>query len=71
MAHADFEIRSYGFQELGTKYFPFSQPKSASQQLKRWIRQSEKLQADLLEAGYHDGQRTLTPPAGSPDRDAP
>lgn len=61
MTHADFEIRSYGFQELGTKYFPFSQPKSASQQLKRWIRQSEKLLTDLFDAGYHDGQRMLTP----------
>lgn len=52
MREEKFEIRSYGFQELGTKYFPFSQPKSASQQLKRWIR---------FDAGYHDGQRMLTP----------
>ena len=60
-SHADFEIRSYGFQELGTKYFPFIQPKSASQQLKRWILRSEKLLADLVQTGYHNGQRTLTP----------
>lgn len=56
-----FEIRAYGLQELAMRYFPYNTPKSASQQLKRWIHRSPSLMAALHEAGYTEGQRVLTP----------
>ena len=57
----DFEIRAYGLQELAVRYFPCSAPKSASQQLKRWIKGAPGLMESLGHAGYKNGQRLLTP----------
>lgn len=57
----EFKIRSYGLQELAVRYFPHCSPKSASQQLKRWIKRAPRLAARLREAGYRPGQRLLTP----------
>lgn len=55
-----FIIRAYGLQELGQLYFPFSAPKSASTQLKRWINHPQLLRK-LAEVGYQNGQKLLTP----------
>mgnify|MGYP004647270535 FL=1 len=54
-------IRSYGLQELAMCYFPYSSPKSASRQLKRWMMRAPRLMDALVAAGYHNGQRLLTP----------
>lgn len=57
----NFTIRAYGLQELALLYFPFSAPASASCQLKRWINLNTALHNKIVEAGYHSGQRLLTP----------
>lgn len=61
MENHDFKIRAYGLQELGLRYFPNSAPASASVQLKRWINLDKSLLRKITEAGYHTGQRLLTP----------
>ena len=57
----NFTIRAYGLQELGQLYFPFSATASASCQLKRWINLNTALYKEIANAGYHSGQRLLTP----------
>ena len=61
MDNENFKIRAYGLQELGIQYFPNSAPASASIQLKRWINLNKALLYEITEAGYHSGQRLLTP----------
>lgn len=56
----DFVIRAYGLQELAQLYFPGNTPASASAQLKKWMRNNQ-LHTKLTEAGYHSGQKLLTP----------
>ena len=56
----NFIIRSYGLQELALCYFPHCQPHSASNQLRRWMLHPMLL-AKLTDAGYHSGQKILTP----------
>lgn len=56
----NFVIRAYGLQELAQLYFPGNTPQSASAQLKKWMR-NDQLHAKLTEAGYHSGQKLLTP----------
>lgn len=56
----NFIIRAYGLQVLAQLYFPGSTPASASAQLKKWMR-NDQLYSKLLEAGYHSGQKILTP----------
>lgn len=50
-----------GHQELALCYFPDITPKSASQQLTRWITRDEELLSALTKAGYKRGQRMFTP----------
>lgn len=57
----EFLLKSYGLQELGIMYFPNSTPESASMQLVKWIKRSDKLLNGLKEAGYIPGQKLLTP----------
>lgn len=57
----EFLMKSYGLQELGIMYFPNSTPQSASMQLVKWIKRSDKLLNRLKEAGYIPGQKLLTP----------
>ena len=61
MDNENFKIRANGLQELGIQYFPNSAPASASIQLKRWINLNKALLYEITEAGYHSGQRLLTP----------
>ncbi len=56
-----FKIRSYGYGELALLYFPNSTKKSASVQLRRWIKQNNKLENELIDYGFKQGQRILTP----------
>ena len=56
-----FRIRSYGFGELAQLYFPYISKKSASAQLRRWIRTSKTVLPLLENLGYKIGNRLLTP----------
>lgn len=53
--------KAYGHTELAQLYFPNSLPKSAGQQLMRWICRDEDLLDALRHAGYKKGQRIYTP----------
>ncbi|MEG1749947.1 MAG: DUF4248 domain-containing protein [Tannerellaceae bacterium] len=56
-----FRPRTYGLQELGQLYFPHSTPRSASSQLKKWIKHNSALLSSLYAVGYYRGQKILTP----------
>lgn len=56
-----FKIRSYGFGELAQLYFPCITKKSASVQLRRWIKKNKKLEIELFETEYKPGQKIITP----------
>ena len=53
--------RVYGWGELAQLSFPNISQKSATGQLLKWIRVSDKLMHDLEEAGWHPGLKYLTP----------
>ncbi len=57
----EFTIRSYGYGELAQLYFPNVTKKSASVQLRRWIRINENLIHELNHLGFKAGQRLFTP----------
>lgn len=56
-----FRIKSYGYGELAQMYFPNISKKSASAQLRRWIKLSDTVLPMLLNLGYKPGNRLLTP----------
>jgi hypothetical protein len=56
-----FRIKSYGYGELAQLYFPNISKKSASAQLRRWIKMSESVLPKLQILGYKPGNRLLTP----------
>ena len=56
-----FKIKSYGFGELAQHYFPNISKKSASAQLRRWIKLSKTVLPMLESYGYKPGLRLLTP----------
>jgi hypothetical protein len=56
-----FKIKSYGFGELAQLYFPNISKKSASAQLRRWIKLSVTVLPMLKNLGYKPGIRLLTP----------
>ena len=56
-----FRIKSYGYCELAQLYFPNISKKSASAQLRRWIKSSESVLHMLMSNGYKPGLRLLTP----------
>lgn len=56
-----FKIRTYGFGELAQLYFPSITKKSASAQLRRWIKMSKRVMSMLISLGYKPGNRLLTP----------
>jgi len=56
-----FVLRSYGYGELALLYFPFSTKKSATTQLRRWIRRNLELRSKLGKLGFTARQRILTP----------
>lgn len=56
-----FKAGSYGNGELAQLYFPNISKKSASAQLRRWIKLSKTVMPLLLNLGYKSGNRLLTP----------
>jgi hypothetical protein len=56
-----FILRSYGYGELALLYFPNSTKKSATTQLRQWIRRNDVLRRTLVQLGFTDRQRILTP----------
>ncbi len=56
-----FAIRTYGYGELALLYFPKSSKQSASVQLRRWILRNNKLEKELIDAGFKPRQKVLTP----------
>jgi len=56
-----FRLKSYGFGELAQLYFPNISKKSASAQLRRWIKLSDAVLTRLKSHGYKPGIRLLTP----------
>jgi len=57
----EFEIRTYGFCELALLYFPDLMKKSASNNLSRWIYNSERLLQELRSAEWKERTKLLTP----------
>ena len=47
--------------ELATMYFANCSPRSATTQLRRWIKRNQSLKNELTETGYKEGQRVFTP----------
>ena len=56
-----YRIKSYGYGELAQLYFPNISNKSASAQLRRWIKLNETVLPTLKNHGYKPGLRLLTP----------
>ena len=56
-----FVLRSYVYGELALLYFTFSTKKSATNQLRRWIRRNQELRRNLALLGFTERQRILTP----------
>ena len=56
-----FKIKSYAYCELALLYFPNSTKRSASVQLRRWIRNNNNLQEELNNIEYKRWQKLLTP----------
>jgi hypothetical protein len=56
-----FKIRSYGYGELAQLYFPNVSKKSATWQLRLWIRKSPQLVINLKAKGHNKGQKILSP----------
>jgi hypothetical protein len=56
-----FEIRTYGFNELAQLYFPNITPKSASQMFGVWIKTNTNLSKCLQQQNWKKGLRYLTP----------
>ena len=61
MNNESFKVRAYGFGELAQLYFPTITKKSASAQLRRWIKLSKTVMSELDHFGYRPGNRLLTP----------
>lgn len=55
-----FVIRAYGFNELARLYFPDVAPKTATNQLRQWLK-SQQIQEKLNQAGYSPGKKIFSP----------
>ena len=56
-----FEIRTYGFNELAQLYFPFISPSSASRKFSQWISSNERLMQSLSEQNWKKRSKYFTP----------
>ena len=61
MQEEKFKVRAFGYGELAQLYFPNISKKSASAQLRRWIKLSTTVLPKLQTLGYKPGNRLLTP----------
>ena len=57
----EFEIRSYGWQELAVLYGPDLMPASAGKRLSKWVGVNPELKAALQANGSTKGKKKLTP----------
>ena len=57
----EFEIRSYGWQELAVLYGPDLMPESAGKRLSKWVGADPVLETELQGYGWRKGKKTLTP----------
>ena len=53
--------RVWGWGELALQYFSAISQKSATMQLLKWVRVSDKLVDQLEQSGWHPGKKYLTP----------
>ena len=54
-------MKTMHFNELACRYFPFSTKRSATTQLKRWMKENPELLKRLEILHYQPRQRVLTP----------
>ena len=57
----EFEVRSYGWQELAVLYGPDLMPASAGKRLSKWVGVNPELQAALPRNGWRQGKKPLRP----------
>ena len=57
----EFEVRSYGWQELAVLYGPDLMPASAGKRLSKWVGVNPELKAELQGNGWRKGKKMLTP----------
>lgn len=56
-----FEIRTYGFNELALLYFPHIAPASASRMFSQWIHTCPQLLQKLIETNWKKRSKYFTP----------
>jgi hypothetical protein len=61
MNEEQFKVRAYGFGELALLYFPNLSKRSASAQLRNWIKEDEILKKKLTNCGFYFGKKLLSP----------
>lgn len=57
----EFQIRSYGWQELAVLYGTGLTPESAAKRLSKWVASNAALLGELERHGWKKGKKTLTP----------
>ena len=57
----EFEVRSYGGQELAVFYGLDLMPASAGKRLSKWVGADPVLETELQGYGWRKGKKTLTP----------
>ena len=62
----EFEVRSYGWQELAVLYGPDLMPASAGKRLSQWVGVNPELKTELQGNGWRKGD--VDSPAGEDDR---
>ena len=61
MITTEFQIRSYGWQELAVLYGAGITPESATKRLSSWVADNASLYRELELHGWKKGKKTLTP----------
>ena len=64
----EFEVRSYGWQELAVLYGSDLMPVSAGKRLSKWVGVNPELKTELQGNGWRKGKKMFIPPAGEDDR---
>ena len=57
----EFEVRSYGWQELAVLYGSDLMPVSAGKRLSKWVGVNPELKTELQGNGWRKGKKMLTP----------
>ena len=64
----EFEVRSYGWQELAVLYGPDLMPASAGKRLSKWVGVNPELKAELQGNGWRKGEEDVDSLTGEDDR---